>query len=273
MVSIIKEIKAYTSFTINSIHQALCYKSNVFFEILSNGVILVVTYFLWMAIYKNSSFNIIKGFTKNEMILYIILTFLTPLLTSIRVLGTVLNEVKSGRIATNLVKPINFRIRLIFEALGRVIFNLTTVFLIGFIILLVLAFKFNYHLSFINIILYFISCTFSFLIFFHIYYSFALLSFKITNMWGLSRMVLAIIDLFSGSLIPISFFPNAIKSLLLYLPFSSIIYTPTMIFLGKLTPHEIGVSFLIQICWVIILVIISKIMWHIEIKNITILGG
>lgn len=270
---IYKELKKYIPFAINSIKRMICYKANAFFYTLSSSIVLLVTYFLWVAIYNNSSSKIIKGFDKNDMILYIILSFLTPLLTSVKVLGEVYSDVKSGRIANNLAKPINYRRGLLFEALGRMVFNLATVFLIGFVLFLVLAFKFNYNLKPLNILLYFVSCLFSFLIFFYFYYSFALLSFKITNMWGLSRMVLAVIDLFSGAIIPISFFPDAVKTVLLYMPFSSIVYTPVMIFLGKLPPDTITYSFLIQLFWVVILFVLSKVMWNKQIKNITILGG
>ena len=73
-------------------------------------------------------------------------------------------------------------------------------------------------------------------------YAFGLISFKITNMWGLSQIMGAVSQLLSGTLIPIVFFPKAIQWIFNFLPFSSMIYTPTMIYLGKLTGLRINKS-------------------------------
>ena len=97
--------------------------------------------------------------------------------------------------------------------------------------------KVNYsgEFSIDNIILYFISIFAGFLINFYYSYIFGLLSFKITNMWGLTQIMNAISQLLSGALIPIVFFPSWMQEIFNFLPFSSMIYTPSMIYLGKLT--------------------------------------
>ena len=92
-------------------------------------------------------------------------------------------------------------------------------------------------------------------------------------MWGLSQIMQAIVNLLSGMLIPIAFFPEWAQAIINLLPFSSSIYTPTMIYLGKITGADIIIALGLQIFWVIVLMIISKIMWKALIKNLTILGG
>jgi ABC-2 type transport system permease protein len=51
------------------------------------------------------------------------------------------------------------------------------------------------------------------------------------------------------------------------------IYTPTMIYLGKLTGFELIKAIGIQVVWLIILIVIARVMWNTMIKKITILGG
>ena len=58
-----------------------------------------------------------------------------------------------------------------------------------------------------------------------------------------------------------------------FLPFSSMIYTPTMIYLGKLTGIELIKAIGIQIIWLGILIVVARVMWNTLIKKITILGG
>ena len=83
----------------------------------------------------------------------------------------------------------------------------------------------------------------------------------------------AIINLLSGMLIPISFFPLWAQKIVNFFPFSSTIYTPSMIFLGKINGNNIISSLALQMLWIIILFIISKWMWKKLIKSLTILGG
>ena len=43
----------------------------------------------------------------------------------------------------------------------------------------------------------------------------------------------------SGSLIPLAFFPKVISDIMSFLPFSSLIYTPVMIIVGKYDASQI----------------------------------
>ena len=134
-------------------------------------------------------------------------------------------------------------------------------------------YKFFGYVSIVRILLYFFSVIIGIFINFYFSYIFGLVAFKITNMWGLSQIMQAIVNLLSGMLIPIAFFPEWAQAIINLLPFSSSIYTPTMIYLGKITGVDIIIALGLQIFWVIVLMIISKIMWKALIKNLTILGG
>ena len=127
--------------------------------------------------------------------------------------------------------------------------------------------------SIFNILMYFISSILSMILTFYYSYFFGLLSFKITNMWGLSQIMQAITRLISGALIPLSFFPEVVGKIFNILPFSSMISTPTLIYLGKLNGLELIKGILIQVIWVLIFIAISKWIWNKLIKQLTILGG
>ena len=79
--------------------------------------------------------------------------------------------------------------------------------------------------------------------------------------------------LVSGAMIPLTFFPEIVQKLFNFLPFSSIIYTPAMIYLNKLSYIEIAKSLGLQLMWVVILMILSKVMWNKVIDKLTIQGG
>ena len=189
-----------------------------------DGLMLAVTYYLWKAIYSSTSDKLLNGFTLNEMIIYVFISFLTALI-------------------------------------------------LAFTVTVIMFYKFFGFISIGRILIYFLSIILGVFINFYFSYIFGLLSFKITNMWGLSQIMGAIINLLSGMLIPISFFPLWAQKIVNFFPFSSTIYTPSMIFLGKINGNNIISSLALQMLWIIILFIISKWMWKKLIKSLTILGG
>ena len=96
---------------------------------------LSVTYYLWKAIYGSSAGIAINGFTLNEMIIYVFISFLTSLMTSVDISADIAREVQDGSIAINLIRPINYEKRMFFQGLGNVFYNFIVIFLITFSIL------------------------------------------------------------------------------------------------------------------------------------------
>ncbi|WP_234122881.1 ABC transporter permease [Clostridium hydrogenum] len=267
------KLKMYLPFATNVFQRLLSYKANVIIFLIGEFMMLAVSYYLWKAIYRSSSSATINGFSLNQMIIYILISFLTSLIISVDILSDVYKEVRDGSIAINLIRPISYEKRMMFQALGNVMYNFTLIFIVGFIGISVLFYSYTGSLSIINILLYLASTIIGVFINFYYSYCFALLSFKITNMWGLSQIMQAITQLLSGALIPIVFFPKILQKVIEVLPFSSAIYTPSMIYLGKLTGTSLIKALSIQIFWMIVLSIVAKVMWNGLIKKLTILGG
>ena len=272
-MAMMKDLKVYLPFAKNSFQRLIAYKANVIMFMFGDGLMLAVTYYLWKAIYESSTSEVINGFTMNEMIIYVIISFLTMLITSVDISYPIAEEVKNGSIAVNLIRPISYEKRMFFQGLGNVFYNFVVIFIIAFSVTVYLSFRFFGSIGIGRILVYLLSIILGVFISFYFSYIFGLISFKITNMWGLSQIMQAIVNLLSGALIPIAFFPLWAQKAINFFPFNSAIYTPSMIFLGKITGIDILISLGKQIFWIIVLIIISKVMWKKLIKNLTILGG
>ena len=272
-MNFIRELKLYKPFAINVFQKNLSYKANVVVFVIGDSIMLVVTYFLWNAIFKSSSNSVLNGFSFNEMVVYVLISFLTDSLIRTDTSYGVASEVKDGSIAINLIRPINYQKRMLFQALGDVLFNFVLIFIIGFMGVSVYCYLNEISLSIFSLIGYFVSIIMGILLNFYYSYSFGLLSFKLTNMWGLTQIMGAIMQLLSGMLIPIIFFPIWAQGIFKFLPFSSMIYTPTMIYVGKITGKELFNALMLQFIWIVILAFISKVIWKKLIKHLVILGG
>ena len=121
--------------------------------------------------------------------------------------------------------------------------------------------------------IYILSIILSFIIGFLFNFCFGLLAFYTTSVWGMRLAKGALVGILSGQLIPIAFFPAFAQKILFALPFSSMLYTPVMIYIGKIEGLAVYSAIGVQLIWVAVFLFISSWGWKNAIKHLTIQGG
>ena len=273
--SLRQSLRIYKPFTIGRVQEQLAYKWPFYLFLFSSMLSLLVGYYLWRAIYNSSSSVSLGGFTQNEMIVYIFMSYVTSNLVRVSVTRDIGNDVVEGTIAMNLVKPISYQVRLFFSSIGNVIFRFFIPGLPIWIVMSILRYVnlLEYPPSPLVIVLYLVSVCFSFGIMFLFDFCFGLLAFYTTYVWGLNLAKQAILGFLTGQLIPLAFFPETIQRIFDFLPFASMNYTPVMIYLNKMPLERVVFSMGIQVIWIIILYLIANYFWKRVTKRITVLGG
>ncbi|KAF0222358.1 MAG: hypothetical protein FD179_1946, partial [Erysipelotrichaceae bacterium] len=102
---------------------------------------------------------------------------------------------------------------------------------------------------------------------------FATMVFVTDATFGMMQLNEAIVRIFSGSLIPLSFFPGWLKTIAYILPYASVYTVPTLILMNRYTPSELWVSLLTQLAWAIGLIIACNGLWAFIIKKMKVHGG
>jgi ABC-2 type transport system permease protein len=139
---------------------------------------------------------------------------------------------------------------------------------------LVLYFKSGMGLpSALNLLLFFVSFALSFLLMFFFNLCFGFLGFVTKNGWGLSHTKWVLVNLLTGRMIPLSFFPAWAQVIFDYLPFKSMTYTTILIYLGKLSPQQALGTMGIQLAWTAVFAVLSVIIWRSSIRRLAIHGG
>ena len=124
-----------------------------------------------------------------------------------------------------------------------------------------------------NVLLYLLSCVMSFLICVLFDFCFGMVAFFTTYIFGMLMAKEALMSFLTGELIPLSFFPAAVQKVFDFLPFSSMVYTPVMIYLGKYTGNELLFVLARQAVWVVILYALGSFIWQKVTKRLVVLGG
>lgn len=270
-----KKFKLYWPFARGVVQSIMTYRVNFFMFVLGNLVRTFVIYYLWKAVFISSSKGIMNGFSLDDMIIYVFISSLTAGTISTGTEQDIGSEVKDGSIAMNLIKPISYRVRMLFMSLGGFIYQFVFVLLpiwFGILAVRYITVK-EIPPSFKTIGFYFLSMILGFLVNYLMNFSFGLLAFYVTNMWGISHLKEAALLFFSGQLIPIAFFPQLLQKIVRFFPFSSLNYIPVMIYLNKLTGTALVEALLIQILWIAILYALSQVLWKKAINRLVILGG
>ena len=270
-----KFMKIYWPFTINEVKREFAYKGKFYLYVIGSLFTALISYYLWKAIYSNSTSEVLGGFSQSEIIGYVFISFITSQIVSISISGEIAENVFDGSIAMNLIKPMDYRLRLIAKAAGTMLYRfvMPSFFVwCGFEIYKVCVLKAGVT-SLINIILFILSCLNSFFIYVLFDVCFGLLVFYTGYFFGLKIVEEAVFTLLSGKLIPLTFFPKAIENILNFLPFSSMNYTPVMIYLGKLSSQEVMIALLKQLFWVIFFYVLGSVIWKKLSERLVVLGG
>lgn len=267
----LSKIKIYIPFVENSIKTSLAYRVSFLIRILSRFFTILVTYYLWKAIYSSSTDSVLGGFSFREMVTYIIISFFTTIIVNSELSDYIAYDVLDGSIAASLIKPMNYRATIFAQSIGTLVLNFS-VLVLPFMIIFCLIGWIDIP-TITNGILYMISLFLSFLNNFLFGCCFSIVAFHTTYYFGINMAKTVVARFFSGSIIPLTFFPLVFENVFKILPFSSMNYTPTMIYLGKLRGQDLVQAISLQLVWIVIFCFINKFLWNHAIKRLTILGG
>jgi len=186
----------------------MVYRFGFLFTILGNIVYLGVAYYLWKSIYLHA--DTIRGLTFNETFLYVGLGSAVFILLKTYADWIIHYEIREGAIAMYLTKPVDFQLYALFANLGSLLMNLTAITIPT---VLILAFAFRVHVSLgPGLFLFPLSLLLASLVSFSIDYMVGLTAFYSESVWGISTTKEIIVSVFSGALIPLQFFPDAITA-------------------------------------------------------------
>lgn len=263
-------MRRYLPVTRASFMLGFIYRLHMFFTLLTNIVYIVVIYFLWRSIYR--SYDTLHGMTFEQTFLYLALASSVFVLFKTFTDWQMSRDIITGEIARMLLRPVDYQGIMFANAGGQMLMQMMLLTL-PTLLLLLLVFRVHIPLG-INILFFFISIGLSYILSFLLDYMVGLSSFYTQSLWGISTTKEILVLTLSGSLIPLPFFPEAVRNVLHFLPFQAIFNVP----ITMLTDPSLGlpdfVNMLgIQLLWVGALLIASRLFFRQAVKVLTINGG
>ena len=267
-------LRIYKPFTRAGILESITYRVNFIFFLLGEIMKCFVMFFVWKAVFESSDGSTLHGFTYDNMVVYLFITFLCGYLTYSDGSYAIGKEILDGSIAMRMIKPVDFDMCFLFQELGNKIMSVIMIFLpitVGVEVYRVVIsgeILFNAPL----LLVYILSMILAYLsnYFFNLTYGF--LAFYLKNLWGTDIIKGCVVDFLSGATVPLAFM-GGFGKVLEYLPFASLSYTPVMIYMGMYDAKQIVFYMGLQVFWLLVFALISKLVLRSAMKRLVVHGG
>ena len=267
------QMKSFFKLASISLQSQMYYRIGFFMNLLTPLVLLGGQFLLWNALYgKDSGGDNIAGYTRSAMFTYILFAFCINNLLTWSTENALSREIRTGTIVSRCIKPVGFLNQSLAAMSGSIIPQGIMNFSIGIAILLIFN-KWFLIPDIEKIPLFIISLILALILRMLLVHVFSLLCFYTTSHLGITWTRMALTDFFSGAVIPVALFPGWLKAISYYLPFPFMIQTPLSILQGQELPMPVAQTYLVQLFWIFIMLILHTLMYgHIR-KNMTIAGG
>ncbi len=265
-------MKLFWSFARQEFQASTAYRIDFWFEIFSSIVSMYGVYWLWNILYRQQPqmFSI----SLPQMVTYAMLamTLDTIFRPTNWVRRYINDQVSTGAIQMDLLRPLDFQFHLLARCTGLVIFSF---FFVGLPAFLTGALLLNLQppSSALDGLLFLVSLVPAYLVSFALNYLVGMISVYTLNARRIGWVYYAMLRFFSGQMVPLWIFPAFLAQVAAVLPFQSMVSIPLSLYIGRLTYPEAARALGLQVVWVAALLAICRLVWLHAHRKITVQGG
>lgn len=248
----------------------LAYRVNYYSGIIIYSLNIGVYYFLWNAVYGGASS--LNGMTVVQMSTYIAISWMARAFYFNNLDNEIAGEIRDGTVAIQLIRPYQYLLVKAAQGFGEGLFRFLLFSVPGMIIV---SFIFPIELPSIGIVWlkFALSLFLGFLVNVQINLLIGVTTFFLLNNQGLLHAKRVLVDLLSGVVIPISFYPEWAQTVLSLLPFQAISYLPSIVLVKGLVGEAFVKTITTQSIWCFVLCLPIMFIWRKAKKTMIVQGG
>lgn len=212
------------------------------------------------------------GVTLEQMVTYGVLGVLMESLLDVGPEWYIAEQVRTGKIDTDLMKPVDFHGLMLAMASGEVLFNLGVLVVPG----LLAAWLFlgvQLPPDGATAVLFAVSTVLGFLVLFHIAFLLGSLAVVTIDIRSFAWSFYSLVALLAGQVVPLWLFPDLLRRVAEVLPFQGIYFTPMSIYVGTLAGEAALRALGLQVIWVVALALVARWAWSRLYRRLVVQGG
>lgn len=255
----------YLTFSKNSLKRQFAFRSESVFGMFSAVVYIFIQIALWKYVFKDNEQQL------NYMVAYSICMNMIFIVLYNDIAIDVALLIQSGEYAVVMIKPMNPLLLMWAKDFGEVVHNLMTrgiIVVLAFILLDVTKYITIVELLwfiFFMILIYVLNSI--------IYMCIGCIAFISFRVRPYESLAMIIIGLLGGSMLPITFYPNWLLSIVQIMPFKYFFYFPANILINDVSNSEILTGVVTLVTCILLMIVVFNIIYKATVKKVVAQGG
>jgi ABC-2 type transport system permease protein len=263
-------MKIFWAFTRQAFQFISAYRFNFFMELILAILRMYGIYWVWRALYTQRPGAF--GVSLEQMVTYGVMGMALELFIWSRPQWYMANQVKSGAIDTDLMKPMDFHFYMLARSVGETMIGVTVLALPA----LLLAYLFldvqlppdgSTGLVFVA------RMVLGYLLLFNLNFLLGSLSVLALDIRHISWAYFSLVRFLGGQIVPLWLFPDVLRIIAEALPVKGTYYIPISIYIGQLAGAEAIRALEFQFVWLLALVLLSRMLWAWAYRRLVVQGG
>ncbi|MDX1960124.1 MAG: ABC-2 family transporter protein [Leptospiraceae bacterium] len=260
----------YLKFISKSFQRSIAYKLEYYVGLANAFLYIFIFTSVWKTVARENP-SALGNWSEETLIQYAILSTLIKVSQG-RNESLLTTKIKSGDIAYDLLKPYRLTLMYLADSIGVSMFQLFGR-AIPLLIFSIVFFGITPNVSLETFLKFIPVYIFSFGIFTAFGFLLSSLAFFFTEVFSFMILFSALLTLLSGSVIPLSLFPEGLQAMIAWTPFPYLYYFPTAVLIGAPIPfsyEELIFRYLIEL---ISISIFSILIYRTGVRKLEIAGG
>jgi ABC-2 type transport system permease protein len=265
-----------------ALEERLVYRGDFALGTLMRFLPIITQIFLWTAIFATIGGGQIKDFTIHTMIAYYLLTMLSRAFSSMPGLASgIALQVRNGEIKKFLIQPIDLVGFLLLNRIAHKLVYYTVALMPFALVFWLCGGYFSDHFksagvdwpSATRLVVFVLSLICGFLLGFFLELCIGLISFWFLDVTSLLFIYMLMNFFLSGHMFPLDLLPETAFTIVNWLPLKYLAYFPAAIFLGLVPETELWMQLGIEIAWVLVFILASRVMLARGLRRYSGFGG
>ncbi|HEY9789763.1 MAG TPA: ABC-2 family transporter protein [Candidatus Obscuribacterales bacterium] len=232
-------------------------------------VILYIFMRLWQEVFAHAHVTRFGGYGVTDMIWYLAATE-TILMSEVRVSSQIDEDVRTGAVAVQLVRPLSYPLYRLASNLGE---RAVRIVVTGFAAVLIATWLSGSADHLANGLLFFaLALPGAFVLHFLGYLLVGLSAFWVEDTAGLTLIYSRLVMVLGGMLLPLELFPSVVQPLVKALPFGNIVCGPARLFIHP-DPAALGLLLVNQLLWIGVFSLAASAVYSRALHRIALNGG
>jgi ABC-2 type transport system permease protein len=255
-----------------SFRRQMAYRAATLAGLVTNFFFGVLRAFIFIALYTGADAVEVAGYSLPQAVTFSALT--QALIGPLMMFGSweVMRTIRSGDIAGDLAKPLDFYGFWLAQDLGRAAYQV-----LGRGVPIMLAYPLLFDLvwpaSLATWALFALSVVLSVLISFSWRFLVNVTALWTVDAYGLGRVAYMSVLLLSGFIVPLTFYPDWLRAIVRLTPFPAMVTAPIEIYLGMPSGLSVAYMLLTQAFWVVVLAFVARRVYALGVARLVVQGG